>query len=111
MAPSMVLNPTKLLTEDNGYCIPKILTELSNMYRRNELDPDFTTIGIAKNVMLGVFKLMKTSYGYDCYRVCFVKDKLYISDVGYPVTNIGNPKYAISCEIDFILATKLLVLI
>ena len=112
MSPKLVMNPKRVLTELHSDITTDILGRLKCMNAEHKLPEGFDTIGIAHNVLLGVFQLVKRDYGYDCYRIVPNKDgSITISDIGYPVTNIGAGDAPIECNIDYILSVKMLRLI
>ena len=111
-SPKLVMNPKRVLTELHSDITTDILSRLKNMNDTNTLPKGFELIGIAHNVLLGVFQLIKRDYGYECFRIVPNKDgSITISDIGYPVTNIGNAEAPIECNMDYILSVKMLKLI
>ena len=110
--PKLVMKPKSFLTELHSQITTDILSRLKNMYTQHKLPEGFDTIGIAQNVLLGVFQLVQRDYGYECYRIVPNKDgSITISDIGYPVTNIGTGDAPIECNIDYILSVRTLRLI
>ena len=70
------------------------------------LDNQFDLIGIASNVLLGVFGLKYNGEeGYSCYRIYYEKEKLIAATKGYPVTNMGG-SFDIDCEMDYVISIK-----
>lgn len=110
MAPRLILNPNKLLRNIKSENTEEILKRLKDLYEKNKLI-GFDMIGIARNELLGVFKLVTTEYGFDCYRICIDHNKLIISDIGYPVTNIGNPDTMLTCDMDYLMKPSMLTLV
>ena len=103
MSPKILFNPNELKSISNGkYTIMSILKNI-----KNNKPKDVNLIGIASNVMVGVFQLDKMDDGYVCRRICEKDDKLIISDVSYAVSNLGTPSM-IDCEIDYIVKPELL---
>lgn len=111
--PKLVMNPKRVLTELHSDITTDIISRLKYMKDQNSLPEGFDVIGIAHNVLLGVFQLVKRDYGYECYRIMTdKKGKIIISDIGYPVTNVGNPEpVPIECNMDYIMSVKTLNLI
>ena len=111
-SPKLVMNPKKVLTELHSDITTDILSRLKYLNDRKQLPKGFDTIGIAHNVLLGVFQLVQRDYGYECFRIIPNRDgSITISDTGYPVTNIGTGDAPIECNIDYILSVKMLRLI
>ena len=82
----------------------RILTDIVNNYKI--LDGKFDMIGIANNVLLGVFGLIyENENGYRCYRLYYEHDRLIFATKGYPVTNMGGD-FEIDCVIDYVISIK-----
>ena len=82
----------------------RILTDIVTNYKI--LDGRFDMIGIANNVLLGVFGLnYENDNGYRCYRLYYENDRLIFATKGYPVTNMGG-KFDIDCVIDYVISIK-----
>ena len=68
-----------------------------------KLDENIKLIGIANNNMLGVFQLVKIDGGYECHRIYIEGDTVIVSDFGYPVSNMGNVRASLDCDMEYIL--------
>lgn len=103
MSPKILFNPNELNNITNGK--HTIFSILKNI--KQNKPKGLNLIGIASNIMLGVFQLDKVEDGYVCKRICEKDNKLIISDISYPVTNLGTPS-TIDCEIDYIVKPEML---
>lgn len=94
----------ELLNKDS--IISDILKDIAE--NKCDLSKDFQFIGVATNVLLGVFgiKISKDKQ-YTCYRLYYEKHKLIIAEIGYPVTNLGG-EYTIECNMNYIISIRTL---
>ena len=73
-----------------------------------DLSKDFQFIGVATNVLLGVFGIkISENKQYTCYRLYYEKHKLIVAEIGYPVTNLGG-EYTIECNMNYIISIRTL---
>lgn len=88
----------------SGSLTSKILSDIVNEYKM--LTDRFDMIGIANNVLLGVFGLIyENENGYSCYRLYYEEGELIAATKGYPVTNMGGI-FDIDCEMDYVISIK-----
>lgn len=103
MCPKVLFNPNELNNITNG---KNVIFHILNAIKDNP-PKGLSLIGIASNVMIGVFQLDEVDNGYVCRRICSENGKIIISDVSYPVTNLGTPS-TIDCNMDYIVMTNML---
>lgn len=116
MSPILVMNPKRQLQpmiDQNGTTLlTDILSRLKYLLENNRLDDNIKLIGIANNVMLGVFNIVKYKDGYLCYRIYVDNhNNVTVSDTGYPVSNIGNIRGNIDCDMNYIINVNILNLL
>lgn len=113
MAPEIVMNPKSQIGDliaDKTRLIADTLCRLKNLLESGNLK-DVQLIGISTGIAFGVYQLVKIKDGYECRRIVIDKDKIVISDIGYPVTNMGHVEAQIECNMDYVLNVSILRMI
>lgn len=79
------------------------------MHNLNKIPSNIKMIGVATNILLGVFGIETVENGYICYRLYYDKNKLIIADNGFPLTNIGHIQSNIECNMNYLISKRILM--
>ena len=97
----------ELLSKDS--IISDILKDIAE--NKCDLSKEFQFVGVANNVLLGVFGIKITEdKQYSCYRLYYENHKLIVASVGFPVTNLGG-EYTIECNMNYIISIRTLKMV
>ena len=103
--PQIIISPTRLQSViQKSSTITNTIKTLHKNIEVGELPESCTLIGIAQNVMLGIFNIeFIENEGYYCSRIMVdPDDKLIIGTTKFPITNMEHVDATIDCNIDYL---------
>ena len=109
-SPKMIYNINQYKTLIN---VDSITTDILEYIKSKpeSIPKDVTVLGVARNVAIGVFAIIKRDNQYYCKRICMEQNLLVVSDIEYPVSNMGDTPYGIELNMDYIIYMRFLKII